>query len=303
MRDEDKIRKMEALISLMDEPDPAVFADISLSIEAYGPEIIPFLEHAWEEQADPFLQKRFEELIHTIQYQGVCRDLEKWIEHGAADLLEGCLIVARYQYPGIEESEIEYELSRIRKDIWIELNDNLTALEQIRVFNYVFYELHGFRGNTENYHSPENSYINKVLESKTGNPLSLSIIYMLVAQSLDIPVKGVNMPEHFVLAYTGSSLNPDTLEYSGNNILFYINVFSKGNVFSFKDVEAFLKQLKKEPKPAYYSPCTNTDIVMRMLNNLMNAYQKSNETRKFEEIKNMSVIFEHQVKKLLNEKK
>ncbi len=303
MNNEDKIRKMEALISLMDEPDSSVFAEISQSIEGYGAEIIPFLENAWESQADPFLQKRFEEIIHTIQYKAICYDLEKWIENGAVDLLEGCLILARYQYPGLEESEIEYELSRIRKDIWLELNDNLTALEQIKVFNYVFYELHGFRGNTENYHSPENSYINKVLESKTGNPLSLSIIYMLVAQSLDIPVKGVNMPEHFVLAYTGSSLNPDTLEFTGNNILFYINVFSKGSVFSFRDVEVFLKQLKKEPKPAYYNPCHNTDIIMRMLNNLLNAYQKSNDTQKFEEIKNMSVIFEKQVKKLHNENK
>ncbi len=301
MRDEDKIRKMEALISLIDEPDPSVFADISHSIEAYGPDIIPFLENAWEEQPDPILQKRFEEIIHAIQYKAICHDLEKWIEYGATDLLEGCLILARYQYPGLEESEIEYELARIRKDIWLELNDNLTALEQIKVFNYVFYELQGFRGNTENYHSPENSYINKVLESKTGNPLSLSIIYMLVAQSLDIPVKGVNMPEHFVLAYTGNSLNPDTLEFTGNNILFYINVFSKGTVFSFKDVEFFLKQLKKEPKPAYYNPCTNTDIIMRMINNLLNAYQKNNDNQKFEEIKNLSVIMENKVKKLHNE--
>jgi regulator of sirC expression with transglutaminase-like and TPR domain len=298
MNNEDKIRKMEALISMIDEPDPDVFADISRSIGNFGIEIIPFLEHAWENQHLPPLQKRLEDIIHNIQYQRVCEDLENWIENGATDLLEGCLILARYQYPNLKEHEIEYELARIRKDAWLELNENLTALEQIRVFNYVFFEMHGFRGNIEKYHSPENSFINKVLENKIGNPLTLSIIYMLIAQGLDLPVKGVNLPEHFVLAYTGTSIDPDTLEYKGNNVLFYINVFSKGTVFSYKDIDLFLKQLNQEPKPAYFNPCSNTDIFMRMINNLLNAYHKSKETDKLNEVKHLANLFENQLKKM-----
>jgi regulator of sirC expression with transglutaminase-like and TPR domain len=80
---------------------------------------------------------------------------------------------------------------------------------------------------------------------------------MLLAQSLDIPVHGINLPEHFVLAYTGNTINPDTLEYSSNNVLFYINAFSRGMVFSYKDVEVFLKQLNQESKPEYFLPCNN----------------------------------------------
>jgi regulator of sirC expression with transglutaminase-like and TPR domain len=298
MNNEDKIRKMEALISMIDEPDPVVFADISRSIGNFGTEIIPFLEQAWENQPLPPLQKRLEDIIHTIQYQRVCEDLETWIENGATDLLEGCLILARYQYPNLKEHEIEYELAKIRKDAWLELNENLTALEQIRIFNYVFFEMHGFHGNIEKYHSPENSFINKVLESKSGNPLTLSIVYMLVAQSLDLPVKGVNLPEHFVLAYTGASINPDTLEYKGNNVLFYINVFSRGTVFSYKDIELFLKQLNQEPKPAFFNPCSNTDIFLRMINNLIIAYQKANDTTKLKEVKHIATLFENQLKKM-----
>jgi regulator of sirC expression with transglutaminase-like and TPR domain len=297
MKNEDKIKKMEALVSLIDEPDPVVFADISRSIENFGYDIIPFLEMEWEKQSPP-LQKRLEDMIHSIQYRKVCEDLENWIEGGATDLLQGCLIITRYQYPTINEHEIEYLLARIRKDIWLELNDNLTALEQIKVFNYIFFELHGFHGNVENYHAPENSYINKVLESKTGNPLALSIIYMLIAQSLDLPVKGVNLPEHFVLAYTGASIDPDTFEYRGNQVLFYINVFSKGTVFSYKDIELFLKQLHQESKPSYYNPCHNTDIIMRMLNNLLISYQKNNDMTKLEEVRNMAIMFENRMKKI-----
>jgi len=301
MSSEDKIRKMEALVSLIDEPDPDIFADISESILAFGDEIIPFLEHAWETHHQLPVQKRVEEIIHTIQYNKVCEDLEQWIETGATNLLDGCLILARYQYPNLKEHEIEYELAKIRKDVWLELNDNLTALEQIKVFNYVFFELHGFHGNVDKYHAPENSFINKVLESKSGNPLSLSIVYMLIAQSLDLPVKGINLPEHFVLAYTGASIDPTTLEYKGNNVLFYINVFSRGTIFSYKDIDLFLKQLKQEPKPAYFNPCTNMDIMMRMLNNLVNAYQKLNDTHKLNEIKNLALLFENQMKRLMDQ--
>ncbi len=297
MNNEDKIRKMEALISLLDEPDPVIFSDITRSIESFGSEIIPFLEHAWENQHLPTLQKRLEDIIHTIQYRKVGEDLGKWIETGATNLLEGCLILARYQYPNLKEDEIEFELAKIRRDAWLELNDNLTALEQIKVFNYVFFEVHGFHGNIEKYHSPENSFVNKVLESKSGNPLTLSIVYMLVAQSLDLPVKGINLPEHFVLAYTGSSFDPDTMQYKGDNVLFYINPFSRGTVFSYKDIDQFLKQLNQEPKPSYFQPCTNKDILMRMLNNLLNAYSKNNETEKLDEVKNLAILFENQLKK------
>lgn len=297
MDNKDKIRKMEALVSLIDEPDPVVYADISRSIEAFGSEIIPFLEGAWESEPQPPLQRRLEDMIHSIQYKKVCEDLEQWVTTGATDLLEGCLILARYQYPHLRETDISFELGKIRKDIWLELNDNLTALEQIKVFNYVFFELHGFHGNIEKYHAPENSFLNKVLETKSGNPLSLSIVYMLVAQSLDLPVKGVNLPEHFILAYTGSYTDPVSLEYKGNNVLFYINAFSKGTVFSHKDIDLFLKQLNQEPKPTYFNPCGNTEIFMRMINNLLNSYLKSNDVERVQEIKNMALIFENQLKK------
>ncbi len=291
MKSEEKIRKMEALVSLIDEPDPEVFRDISLNIHSHGTEIIPFLENAWETQHLPEIQKRIESIIHQIQFDQICMDMKEWIDDGARNLVEGIIIVARYQYPELNEDEVEYELAKLRKDIWIELNENLTALEQIKVFNYVFYEIHGFYGNITDYHNPENSFINKVLESRTGNPLSLGIVYMLLAQSLDLPVHGINLPEHFVLAYTGTTLNPDTLEYSESNVLFYINAFSRGNVFAVKDIEVFLKQLKQEPKPSFFTPCSNTDIVLRMLHNLMFAYKKTGEEGKMKEIQYLTGFF------------
>lgn len=291
MDNAEKIRKMEALVSLIDEPDLEIFRDISANIHNFGPDIIPFLEYAWQSHHLPDIQQRIETLIHQIRFDDICKELSRWIEQGGTNLLEGCTIVARYHYPEIRTHDLEYELGKIRKDIWMELNENLTALEQIRVFNYVFYEMHGFHGNITNYHAPLNSFLNKVLENKMGNPLSLGIVYMLVAQSLDMPVKGINLPEHFVLAWTGTSLNPDTLEVSPDNVLFYINAFSRGNIFAIKDIEVFLKQLKQEPRPEFFNPCSNLDIILRMLNNLMIAYQKISDTPRFLEIQHLTTLF------------
>jgi regulator of sirC expression with transglutaminase-like and TPR domain len=265
MESVEKNKKMEALVSLIDEPEPEVFRDISTNILQFGTDIIPVLEDAWENQHLPEVQNRIESIIHQIQFDQVCQDLEDWVVSDSDNLLNGCIIIARYHYPELEEEQIRYDISRLRKDIWLELNENLTALEQIKVFNHVFYKTHGFSGNIANYHDPRNSYINKVLELKTGNPLSLGILYLILAQSLELPVQGINLPEHFVLAYTGNTLNPDTLELSKDNVLFYINAFSKGAVFSFKDIEVFLKQINMKPLPQYYMPCNNQQIIIRML--------------------------------------
>lgn len=290
MNDREKINELQALLSLLDEPDADNFHSICTKIISYGHNAIPFLEEAWESHYQPHIQKRIEQLIHTLQFQQVRQDLKTWNDNGGTDLLEACLIIARYQFPSLNEEDIHYQMAVIRKDIWIELNDNLTALEQIRVFNHIFYNTHGFAGNTTQYHAPQNSFINKVLESKKGNPLSLSIIYMLLAQSLDIPVFGINLPEHFVLAYTGKTLNPDTLEWNKNNVLFYINAFSHGTIFSHKDVEDFLKQLKVEPRSEFFTPCTNKVMITRMLHNLLNAYQKEQATEKIQDIQTLLKI-------------
>ena len=275
-----EIREIQALMRLIDEPDSSVFLEITRKIHSYGNSILPFLEGEWERTADPLVQSRLEKLIRQIRFESVSGDLAEWVRGGCKNLLQASLIVARYHYPDLDETDVEAELARIRKDVWLELNESLTALEQIKVFNHVFYDVYGFAGNARNYHSPSNSYLNQVLTSRTGNPLSMGIIYMTVAQSLDMPVFGVNLPEHFVLAYTQSEFDPGRSDKPENKILFYINAFSRGSVFNHREVVDFLKHLGYDAVPKFFSPCRNEDIIRRMLSNLANAYGKEDETDK-----------------------
>jgi regulator of sirC expression with transglutaminase-like and TPR domain len=283
-----KEQEIKALIRLLDDNDAEVFAHIQSKLVTLGKKVIPILENAWSSSLDALMQERIENIIHRIQIDDVCKELKEWSVNGAVDLIEGAMLVARHQYSDMNEKQIVQTLDKIKRDVWLELNPNLTALEQIKILNHIFFEVHGFSGNTQNYHAPQNSYINTAVESKRGNPLMLAILYMEVAQSAEIPVYGVNLPEHFVLCYKDDQammgMHPEGFSSS---VLFYINPFSKGDVFHRKEVEQFLKQLKLPMNESFFEPCTNRDMIQRLIRNLSNSYQKLGMPDKVEELEMM----------------
>ena len=243
--------QISALINLIDDPDQGIYSHVRKELVSIGESVIPTLENAWEDNTyGHAFQVRIEDIIHEIQYQGISDCLTDWVKAGAEDLLEGAIIIARYQYPELDEMWIKEQVAQIRNDIWLEINDNLTAFETVKVLNQVFFTMQGFSGDKKDYHSPKNSFINHVLETKKGNPLLLSIIYMKVAQDLGIPIYGVNLPNHFVLAYINKYNLVDSVDQiDEKSILFYINVFSRGMVFNRVEIETFIKQLKLEFSP------------------------------------------------------
>lgn len=280
-------KEVNALISLLDDPDGSVFENVKGKLMSMGDEVIPQLEHAWEHSFDPLMQKRIEQIIHTIQFDRTRKLFMEWAEPGKQDLLEGVILVARTQYPDLDVEKIRKQVEQIKQDVWLELNNNLTAFEKVKVLNHILFEVHGFSGNTSNYHAPQNSYLNNVLESKKGNPLSLSVVYALVAQQLGIPIYGVNLPEHFVLAYVDTYENWPPEREDEDKVLFYINPFSKGAIFTRKEIEAFLRQLKMPVDKKFYMPCTNVDMVRRLLNNLVNSYEKLGYPSKVKEMQEL----------------
>ncbi len=287
-------KEIEALISLIDDPDENVYHLVRDRIVSYGEEIIPRLENYWELNAFGLeFQQRIEDIIHVIQFDAVYKSLERWSREGGTDLFEGALMVARYQYPDLVESEVRDKLSRLRQDIWLELNDELTALEKVKVFNHILFDVHGFRGNKKNYHAAQNSYINSVLETKKGNPLSLSIIYIVLAESLGVPIYGVNLPNHFILAYVDefniiqfieSKMDPDAVK---TDVLFYINAFSKGTIVHRSEITSYIEQIKIDPETAFFNPCDNRTIITRLLNNLIYSYDRLGYPEKVEELKKL----------------
>ncbi len=282
-----KADEVHALIQLLDDPDEVIYNQIKDKLMDYGVDIIPMLEAVWESSAFGVLfQNRIEQIVHDLQFDTLVQELINWKRGESHDLLEGLIIITRYQYPDLDTDSIYREIEKITKDIWIELNDNLTALEKVRVINHMLFEEYGFSGNTTNYHAPQNSFINHVLESKKGNPISLSILYMIIANRLELPIYGVNLPRHFILGYTNEyEVTPEKIEDA--SVIFYINPFSKGTIFHRKEIDHFIGKINVPMLPEFYQPCDHILILNRVCNNLIYSFDKLGYPDKKEEIKRL----------------
>lgn len=282
----DKV-SIDALIRLVDDPDEEVFDHVRDQLLNYGTYAIPFLQNSFDIlESDLIFQTRIENIIHEIQFEAIKNRLEIWVNSEEKDLIEAAILVAKYQYPNFDETFVYKEIDRIINDCWLELNNRQTAFEKIKIINKIFFDFHDFKGDTNNYNSPLNSYINAVIESRSGNPLSLSIIYSTIAQALNIPVYGVNLPNHFILAYMdeyGSRNYTDKKNDYG--VLFYINPFSKGALIDENSIEKFIKNLDLKMQRSYLEPCSNSTIIIRMLTNLIAGYKAIENKDKVEELK------------------
>jgi len=270
--------QLDALISLLDDSDWEVKQHVREKLIGLGAAVIPVLEQKWEESFNPILQKELEDLVHDLQFGLVKQRLIDWKSSQNQDLLEGLWILNTYQYPDLELETLQAAIHQLYVEAWTHFSPNLQPLEQVKILNHVFFKQLQFSGNTKNFHSPSNSMLSAVLESKKGNPISLCSIYLLVSQKLGLPIFGVNLPNLFVLIYQ-----------QGNSD-FYINAFNKGLVFSKKDIQNFLEQLKIDPLSIYFEPCTNLAIVLRFLKNLATAFEHLGESSKLGEVKELLEI-------------
>ncbi len=270
-----KPQEIKALISLIDDPDAEVYHQVKSKITSLGSAVIADLEKAWEDFSNgPIFQKRVEQIIHEIQFNELCIELSNWCNSIDNRLLDGLFLISKYQYPDLDQERYLNALHEIEKEIWIELNDQMTVFEKLKVFNKIFYDINGFRGNTTNFHSPQNSFINDVLDSKKANPVLLACLYMILAGRLGIQIRGVNLPRHFVLLITQPNISQK----------FFINAFNKGTLLSKRDIEYFLRQVKVESNESYFTACSNKAIIKRILHNLLYAYQNLGYKQKVEQI-------------------
>ena len=284
-------KELGALISLMDEPNEEIYGAIKQRIFGYGTLAVPLLESAWENSFDPVIQHRIEDLVHHIQLDDLKHGLKEWSQFYSNDLLRGYMLVSRYQYPDMKQEEVIKTIGQISQDVWLEINSNLTGLEKVKVINHILFDIHKFSGNVSGSKSPDSHYITNLLETHKGSSLSVGILYIIISQSLKIPVYGVDLPRHFVLAYM-NAFTPDKSELSTNDVLFYLNPFNKGAVFTRNEIELFIKQLSLEKKPEYFKPCDNRIIIRRLINELIYMYDQSGNKRKSAELKELLDVIE-----------
>jgi regulator of sirC expression with transglutaminase-like and TPR domain len=287
--------EITALVSLLDEQDESILTHVKSKIVSLGDEVLDFLHDVWNSKdTSNVVLDRVEDIIHKIQINTFDAHIRAWVKNENSDLLDGVFIVNSMHYPELDGVGIREELESIKHNMWLELNDKLTAFEKVKILNHFFFEEEGFKPNRADYHSPDNSMINKVIENRKGNPLTLAILYLHIARRLELPVYGINTPNHFLLAWV---IEPDTNdpfaeeEDEHPEVLFYINPFSNGAILQKEGIDSFLAQNGVKRDKAFYLPCDELAIIKRMLNNLKNSYEKTGDKARFNDISHLLNLF------------
>jgi regulator of sirC expression with transglutaminase-like and TPR domain len=270
-------KEIKALISLLEDEDESISSHVEQKIRSLGTQAIPYLEQEWESNLSPDIQAKIENIVHDLQSDLRRERLKVWYESEDRDLLSGMWIVATIQYPDLEISKIRHEIEQIYYQVWVQFQGELTPMEQIKILNNVLFSKLRFGSNTKNFHSPGNSMLNVVLETKRGNPISLCVIYLLVARKLKLPVFGINLPNMFMLLFRNEHQE------------FYINAFNRGLIFTRKDLESYIHEINLVPQPSFFEPCGNEEIIRRSLRNLVMAFEKIGEHARADEVKSLLI--------------
>lgn len=275
-----KESEFKAMISLLDDDDPTVEAHIETQLISMGREIVPRLEVIWEAENNPGVQRRLEDIIHLIQSQSTIEGLKKWKVSGATDLLQGWLLVSQYQYPELDPSVFNNEITRLTGKIWLEFRSGMRITDKLARVNRILFDTERYKANRRSPYDPQNNYLNTFLQSKKGSPISLGIFYLIICQQLDLHVGGIQLPGYFVL------IHPDS------DPPIYIDIFNRGAFFQKRDLTQFLKESKQEDNPKYYQQSSPLVIILALIRYLMECYQRRKKPEKVRELEVLLKAFE-----------
>lgn len=287
--------EIKALFTLIDDPDDEVYDTVVSRLLNYGPDIIAPLEQLWEVTADESVQARIEQLIHRVQFHDLQQEFYEWSQAEHPDILRGAILVAKYHYPQLNVPAVLNQFDKIRKNVWLELNNYMVPMEQVNVFNSILYSFYKLQGHELTEREPDHFFINKVLESRQGNSFAIGVIYLALCELLDIPVFAVDIPRQFIFAYI--YMHPDLFlsdrddVFPHHKVQFFIDPVN-GTIYSQSDVDAYLKKINAKERELYMNPLSNKRIIYKMLEELCLCYRYKKETDKAQDMQDLMQILD-----------
>lgn len=290
-----KKQHIKALLLLLDDPDASIFEVVEKELLNESPHIIPELEAIWETATDDICQVRIENLIRKIRFKENYRKLRTWTKQPLPDLLEGFILASKYHYPDLNVDRIYRKIEEIRKKVWVEINNSFTSLEKITVLNHILFNDYQFTISTDNIVSPKNCFINNILETGVGNPVSIALLYNIIAQKLNLPVRFVDLPKNPLLGYVDHRIAakvhpPDVI----SDVLFYINPANKGSITGRKELEYILKKMNYDLSVTNFEASSPRLFLLRLLQETGKLYQISGQEDKTAEIDEMITILNNE---------
>ena len=286
------LKSLQALISMVDEPDDGVYSSLKSRLLSYEKDALPPLKEAWMAATDLLVVSRLGELLDEINFRLIYNELEAWLDEGAKGLAKVMFLVNKLGDKNFDETLYQGKIELLFKDAWLEMNENLTALEQIKVLNHIFFAIHQYNSNPNTSDVVDDFFIANLMGAKEGNATSMGMLYLSIAQYLKLPVYGVNLPGHLILAYVDDRFKlKDQDNYSREDVLFYINPFNSGAVFTESEIALYIKQVNLTEKEHYYLPASNSLIVQRYLKELQKAYAREDDDLMSDRLKQLLTLF------------
>jgi len=286
--------RLEALINLLDDPDNTIYDMVERELLKENDDIIPVLEKKWESSFDEGFQERIENIIQHIQFKETHHRLKMWLKRKEDErsLLNGFCHVDRFQYPDLNPINLQLKVDNLRKSIWLELNNSLTLLEKITILNHFLFNVYGYTVNISNPHSAQNCFLNQLLDTKKGNPVSISIFYTILARALELPAYMIDFPKNPLVAIVDAKL---AKKVHGNahlsDVLFYINPSNKGAITSRKEIEYHLKKNDYQPTEEFAEPKSDVLFIRRLLETLFESYESLGYAEKQQKVKELLNLF------------
>lgn len=287
--------EINALLGLLDDPDSSVYKSVYERFMQIGPSAFEMLEEASSLSLDNGYQKRIEYILDDISKNHALDLSEKWLQNNPDDLLEGYLIFTRYQYPNLNTEEIINQIETLKISIWMELNKNLTALETVRIFNHILFKVYRFEKDTAEIGNPKNNYLNQVLQSKTYTHYSITLLYLILAKKLEIPMEGIVYKGNPMLCYI-NDVNKKIDEISDRDVLFYIDPYNSGNVIPKDVLKEIGKNFSPVNNPKEFLPVRVCDLILKTIFTTAIA-EKENDNHK----KSGDLMYFHSLLKTMNE--
>lgn len=290
-------KEISALFNLMDDPDEEVFSSVTNRLISLGRAVIPNLENLWESSPDQVVQSRVEMIIHELNFRDLKKELSNWKTQNGT-LLQGALLLSKYGNPDVEFRSVYQEIERLRRNIWLELNSYLTPLEQVNVISGILFSYFNLKGSEINYENPSEFNFQITVEDKKGNPITNGILYLVICEMLDIPVRAISIPQQFILGYFSGQdvhsflMQEDDEDTSGNGkIIFYIDPIN-GQVYSQKDVENYLNRIGINAETNYFAPLNAAKILQHLILEWAKCFEKPDDSEKKKEIQSLAALLE-----------
>lgn len=276
-----QISEIKALISLADEPDNLLFQEVRRGILNFGTEALPHLEEALKTTSDPFLIARITSVSNELRLSKLIPDLKNWKKSDKKEILDGYRIVHELVFPESDKMRINREIERMVQVTFAQYNPTTTPLEKVRLLNHFFFHHHRFVGGNYESITAESFDLENVFVKRKGNALVFGVLYQHLANCLQIPIVGVNVPYNFCLAYVDERFYGKENFNVDEHILFYINPNGMGNLISPKGMKHFLNSSLEKVKPEYYTPCSKETTINQVITTLGEIFLKNNQHEQF----------------------